>query len=197
VRIERNIHDGAQQRLVAIAVQLQLAQQLTQQGTPLSPDDLGALHAETRDAVDELRELARGVYPSVLTERGLVEALRSIGERSAIPVTVIADPVVELPREDAAGLYFVCLEALQNAAKHAPDASARLEVQRIEDEVVTTITDDGAGFDPDAVSNSRGMLNMADRAGALGGALSIDSAPGEGTRVTVRLPAVTTANVSA
>ncbi len=194
VRIERDIHDGAQQRLVTLAVQLQLAQQLTQQGTPLSADELGALHQETREAIDELRELARGIYPPVLTERGLVEALRSAGARAAIPVTVDADPTIELPRNDAAGVYFICLEALQNAAKHADGASARVELRsHTDDGIVIEIVDDGPGFWPDEASGSRGLLNMADRAGGLGGELSIESAPGQGTRVTVRLPVATAA----
>jgi signal transduction histidine kinase len=196
VRIERDIHDGAQQRLVALAVQLQLAQQLTQQGTPLSADDLGRLHTEARDAIDELRELARGIYPPVLTERGLAEALRSVGERAAISVTVDVDATIEMARNDAAGVYFICLEALQNAAKHAPGASARLELCRSGDgEVTVVIADDGPGFEADDATQSRGLLNMTDRAGALGGELSIESTPGRGTRVTVRLPVAAAANV--
>jgi signal transduction histidine kinase len=196
VRIERDIHDGAQQRLVALAVQLQLAQQAMQHGTPLTADELGALHQETREAIDELRELARGIYPPVLTERGLAQALRSVGERAAIPVSVDVDPTIELSRNDAAGVYFICLEALQNAAKHAPAASAQLELRRADDhEVVITISDDGPGFAPGDAAGARGLLNMADRAGALGGELSIDSAPGRGTRVAVRLQDSRAANV--
>lgn len=197
VRIERDLHDGAQQRLVALAVQLQLAQQLTGQGTPLSADELGALHAETREAIDELRELARGIYPPVLTERGLVEALRVVGERAAVAVVVDADDRIDLTGNDAAGVYFICLEALQNVAKHAPDASARVELRCVDDDIVITISDDGPGFVVDEAANSRGLLNMADRAGALGGDLSVDAAPGRGTRLAVRLGVARAANVDA
>jgi signal transduction histidine kinase len=189
VRLERNIHDGAQQRLVALAVQLQLAEQLTRHGTPASAEQLGQLHRESRDAIDELRELARGVYPSILTERGLADALRSVAERSPVAVDVDYDASVEFERNDAAAVYFICLEALQNAAKHAPESSARLSVTRSPDGgSVIRVCDDGPGFDASA-SNSRGLLNMADRAAALGGELSIESGVGCGTRIMVVLPA--------
>lgn len=195
VRIERDIHDGAQQRLVALSVQLQLAEQLTRQGTPLSADQLAALHGESREAIAELRELARGIYPPVLIERGLQEALRSVAERAAIPVTVDADPTIELGRNDAAAVYFICLEALQNAAKHAPNSSATVIMKRTDGgECLVEIVDDGPGFEP-GIAASRGLLNMADRAGALGGEFTVDSAPGTGTRVTVLLPAPMPANV--
>jgi signal transduction histidine kinase len=195
VRLERNIHDGAQQRLVALAVQLQLAEQLTRQGTPAAAEQLRQLHRESRDAIDELRELARGVYPSILTERGLADALRSAADRSPVAVDVDYDVSVELDRNDAAAVYFICLEALQNVAKHAPDSSARVSIARSPDgSNVIRVCDDGPGFDA-STANSRGLLNMADRAGALGGELSIESDIGCGTRITVVLPAPRDATV--
>jgi signal transduction histidine kinase len=195
-RIERDIHDGAQQRLVALAVQLQLAEQLTRSGTPMTADQLAALCDESREALSELRELARGIYPPVLTERGLPEALRAIAERAPVPVTVELDPSITLDRNDAAALYFICLEALQNAAKHAPDATVSVVLQ-LDDvgDCVMEVVDDGPGFDADTAPTSRGLLNMADRAGALGAHLSVDSTPGTGTRVSVRLPMAQPANV--
>ena len=198
VRIERDIHDGAQQRLVALAVQLQLASQLARNGTPVTPEQLDAMHVDSREALEELRALARGIYPSVLTERGLEDALRSAAARPTVPVTVHIDEGIDLPRNDAAAVYFICLEAMQNAAKHAPDSSARLSVRRSDDGgYVVAVVDDGPGFDTSSTLHSRGLLNMADRAGALGGELTVESEPGTGTCVTVRLPPSTAANVVA
>lgn len=185
-RIERNIHDGAQQRLVALGVRLRLAGQLARQGRPTDADELDALHAEAQDAIDELRELARGIYPSILAERGLADALRSLGRSAAQRVTVDAPDDLHVPDPaDAAALYFVCAEALQNAAKHAPDASVALVVDQRADALTITITDDGPGFDPGAVENSRGMLNMSDRAAAMGGTFEVTSEAGRGCRVEV------------
>lgn len=198
VRLERNIHDGAQQRLVALAVQLQLAGQLTEQGTPLTADQLRTLHAEAREAIDELRELARGIYPSILAERGLEDALRSAAARAPHPVEVAYDPAIELAPDDAAAVYFICLEALQNVAKHAgSDTSAIVSLVVDGDELVVEIVDDGSGFDTVRTGPTRGLLNMADRAGALGGDLVVDSAPDAGTRVTMVFPHRIAANVDA
>lgn len=200
IRVERNIHDGAQQRLVAIAVQLQLAAQAAKQGTGPTGRQLEQLHHESREAIDELRELARGIYPSVLSERGLPDALRSAAHRSPVTVTVDVDDDLELSRDDAAAVYFICLEALQNVAKHAPDASVQLSCRRVDHPdgpgVVVEVVDDGPGFDTSGATQSRGLLNMADRAGALGGTLSIESTAGRGTRVAVRVPESVRANVS-
>lgn len=196
VRIERNIHDGAQQRLVALAVQLQLASQLARDGNPIAPEQLDAMQGESREALEELRELARGIYPSVLTERGLEDALRSIARRSPNRVEIAYDCLAELSREDAAAIYFICLEALQNVAKHAgAQATARVTVDGRVDELTVSIVDDGLGCDPTTIGTSRGVLNMADRAGALGGELTVESARGEGTRITMVLPHRSAANV--
>ncbi len=198
IRIERDIHDGAQQRLVALAVQLQLAAQLGRNGTPIDPDQLDAMHAESREAIDELRELARGIYPSVLTERGLHDALRSVARRSPNAVEITYDPAVELSADDAAAVYFICLEALQNIAKHAgPDTSAQVSLRVCDGELIVTVVDDGPGFDPTASARSRGLLNMADRASALGGELLVDSSPGGGTRISMVLPDWSAASVDA
>lgn len=198
VRLERNIHDGAQQRLVALAVQLQLAGQFTEQGTPMTSQQLGALHADVRDAIDELRELARGIYPSVLAERGLYEALRSVADRTPNPVEVDYDSTIALAPDDAAAVYFVCLEALQNVTKHGgPDTPASVSLAVRDGELVVAISDDGPGFDTAEALSSRGLLNMADRAGALGGDLTVGSAPGAGTQVTMVLPHLAADNVGA
>lgn len=200
IRVERNIHDGAQQRLVALAVQLQLAAQAAQQGNGPTGQQLEQLHHESREAIDELRELARGIYPSVLSERGLPAALRSAAHRSPVPVTVDVDDDLGLSRDDAAAVYFICLEALQNAAKHASDALVQLSCRRVDHPdgpgVAVEVVDDGPGFDTSRATQSRGLLNMADRAGALGGTLSIESTAGRGTRVAVLVPESVRANVS-
>jgi signal transduction histidine kinase len=196
VRIERNIHDGAQQGLVALAVQLRLASQLARSGTPVTADQLDAMHAESREALEELRELARGIYPSVLTERGLEDALRAIGHRSPNHVEIAYDCAEELSSEEAAAIYFVCLEALQNVAKHAGTrATARVALDPLDDVLIVSIIDDGIGCDPATIGSSRGVLNMVDRARALGGELTVDSAPGTGTRVRMVLPHRSAANV--
>lgn len=198
VRLERDIHDGAQQRLVALAVQLQLAEQLSEQGTPFTADQLRALHAEAREAIDDLRELARGIYPSVLAERGLEDALKSIAGRAPHPVEVAYDPAIDLAPDDAAAVYFVCLEALQNVAKHAgSDTSARVSLAVDGEVLLVEVADDGPGFDAARTGPTRGLLNMADRAGALGGDLVVDSVPGAGTRVSMVLPHRSAANVDA
>ncbi len=189
VRLERNIHDGAQQRLVALAVQLQLASQFARNGTPITPEQLDAMHTESREAIAELRELARGIYPSVLTERGLEDALRSVARRSPNPVEVVYDDQVDLPTDDAAAIYFICLEALQNIAKHAgPDASARLTLEARDGDLHVSIVDDGLGCNPAEIGRSRGVVNMIDRASALGADLTFESEPGRGTSVCMVLP---------
>ncbi|MBK5224267.1 MAG: hypothetical protein JJE52_15615 [Acidimicrobiia bacterium] len=176
VRIERDIHDGAQQRLVALAVQLQLAAQLGRSGTPIDPEQLDAM----------------------LTERGLNDALRSVARRSPNRVEVTYDSAVDLAPDDAAAVYFICLEALQNIAKHAgPDTTANVSVGVCEGKLVVSVVDDSPGFDRTTIGRSRGMLNMADRASALGEELTVESSPGGGTRVCMELPDWTAAEVDA
>lgn len=188
-RIERDIHDGAQQRLVALAVRLRLAGQLVDQGRAMTGDELRELDDEVRRALDELRELARGVYPAVLTERGVVEAIRHLARTTPNPVEVIGSLDHDLDPGSASTLYFITAEALQNASKHAgADAPVRVELASDGPMVRLVVADEGTGFDVDATPRSRGLLNMADRAGAAGGELTITSEPGGGTRVDVAIP---------
>lgn len=191
VRIERNIHDGAQQQLVAIAVQLNLAADLAEDGTIPSVETLRRLHGYTLDAVEELRELAQGVYPAQLAEHGLVDALRGVARRSDA-LTVEATGTPELEDADEVALYFVCLEAIQNATKHAgPDARIAVTIDADAAGVRAVVSDDGLGFDADGSLGSRGLTNMADRIEALGGHLTVESSPGSGTTVEAWLPAAT------
>jgi signal transduction histidine kinase len=188
-QIERNLHDGAQQHLVALAVKLGLARQLLD----ADPTTLGAMLEELRgdaqETLTQLRELAHGIYPPLLMDRGLGEALRAAANRAVLSTDVVAD-VGRYPPEAEAAVYFCCLEALQNAGKHAGEgARVTITVQECDDELCFEVADDGAGFDAtgDAI-RGHGFVNMADRVGAIGGTLTIDSAAGAGTQVRGRLP---------
>ncbi len=191
-RIERNIHDGAQQRLVSMAVQLKLAAQLAERGTPTSTETLELLHGEATVALTELRELAQGIYPSLLAERGLVEAVGSLCRRSTIPARAAGSVSVELADQVQAALYFFCAEAIQNANKHAgPDAELTVDIAESDGTVIVEVADTGTGFDVDRVSRSRGLLNMADRVEALDGVFEIESAAGNGTTLRATVPVET------
>ncbi len=183
-QIERDLHDGAQQHLVALAVKLGLAKQLLES----PPSVLGPLFDELRgDAqatLTQLRELAHGIYPPLLMDRGLPEALRAAANRSVLPVDVDA-AVGRFPAEVEAAVYFCCLEAMQNAGKHAgAGARVKITVTGGDRELCFEVEDDGAGFDASgAQRKGHGFVNMADRLGAIGGSLTVDSAPEQGTRI--------------
>ncbi len=189
VSLERNLHDGAQQRLLSLAIQLRLAADLADEGTPPSSESLYAMHHAVTEAVEELRDLAQGVYPARLTELGLARALHAVARRSPLRIEIDDTTVGSIDEGTEVALYFVCLEAIQNASKHGgPDTAIRISLDTADDDLVVSIVDDGPGFDTEHHATSRGLLNMADRVGALGGELSIDSTPGSGTAVTARLP---------
>jgi signal transduction histidine kinase len=188
-RIERNLHDGAQQRLVALAVKLGLARRLVDANPEQTRRMLDELREELKDAVDELRNLAHGIYPPLLMDQGLAAALGSAAQRTTIPTRVEARSLGRYPSEVEAAAYFCCLEALQNAMKHA--GSAATVVVRVWEEAGAlrfTVTDDGSGFDPAAKATGTGFLNMRDRLGAIGGSLRVESSPGAGTSVLGILP---------
>ena len=147
-----------------------------------------ALAAEVRDdlarALAELRDLAHGIYPAVLESDGLAAALEAAAERASMAVTVESDGVGRYPQELEAAIYFCCMEALQNAAKHAGEgAKATVRLNQVDGRVHFEVADDGRGYDSGSIRPSSGLQNMADRIGALGGELSIESAPGSGTTV--------------
>jgi signal transduction histidine kinase len=188
-RIERDLHDGAQQHLVALAVNLRLARELAESDPRRSRAVLEELSGDVRTAIDEFRDLAHGVYPPLLVAQGLGEGLRSAAARSPLPAKVEARGVGRYPPEVEATLYFCCLEALQNAGKHAGSAArASVRVWEEQDRLLFEVADDGVGFDTDAHPPGAGLTNMSDRLGALGGRLSITSAPGAGTRVAGAVP---------
>ena len=177
-RIERDIHDGAQQHLVALAVHVRLAQDA------LGADPaLDALGAGIRDAIQELRDLAQGVYPPLLADVGLGGALRAAASRAASDVVLHLGDVGRYPPDVESAVYFATLEALQNAAKHAPDAVVHLTVSGDERSVRVEIADEGPGFDIATVVRGSGLANIADRIGAVGGRATWESASGRGTRV--------------
>lgn len=187
-RIERNIHDGAQQQLVALAVQLRLAGQLAAKEAPPVADLLARITTQAQDALEDLRDLARGIYPPLLADRGLAAALEAQARRAALPVTVDPDGIGRYPQEVEAAAYFCVLEALQNVAKYAEASGAQVELQTERGVLFFSVQDDGRGFDASTTPTGAGLQNMADRLAALGGALEVHSAPGEGTTVSGHLP---------
>jgi signal transduction histidine kinase len=187
-RLERNIHDGAQQQLVAMAVKLRLANQLTAKDPERARELLDDLGTELTQAMNDLRDLARGIYPPLLSDRGLVAALDAQARKAPFSVTIEAGSVPRYSQDIEAAVYFCCLEALQNASKYAAATSVRIDLECTEDRLTFRVTDDGRGFDPASSPQGSGLLNMADRVEALGGDFEIESAPGHGTTVTGRIP---------
>jgi signal transduction histidine kinase len=186
--LERNIHDGAQQQLVALMVKLRLAERMAEREPERTPAFLRGLQADAEDALENLRELARGVYPPLLADKGLPAALSAHARKSHVPVSVESDGVVRYPPEAEAAVYFCCLEAMQNAAKYATASHLRVVLSIEAGFLVFRVADDGSGFDTSVTPYGSGLQNMADRVSALGGTVAIESAPGCGTTVTGRLP---------
>ena len=186
-KIERDLHDGAQQRLVALALELRIAQR--QLGKDLDPE-LERVFASAVDelqvAVDELRELARGVHPAVLTEEGLDGALESLATRTPLPVELVSTLDDRLPPEIEAAAYFVACEAIANAVKHAQATSVRITAERRNGKLVIEVEDDGIGGAKE--NGGSGLRGLVDRVEAHGGTLRVESEPGRGTRVIGELP---------
>jgi signal transduction histidine kinase len=187
-RLERNIHDGAQQQLVALAVKLRLARTLAGKHPQKSDELLGQLQAEAQEALENLRDLARGIYPPLLADRGLAAALEAQSRKVPFPVEVQRDGVGRFPAEAEATAYFCVLEALQNASKYANATGAVISLREENGGLVFSVSDDGQGFDLLAAPRGAGLQNMADRLEALGGSIQIVSSPGSGTTITGRIP---------
>jgi signal transduction histidine kinase len=187
-KIERNLHDGAQQHLVALAVNLRLTKDILADDPAAAVEMLDALGDAVKDTIQELRDLAHGIYPPLLMDAGLAEALRAAANRSPLAVSVAADGIGRYPSELEAAVYFCCLEALQNAAKHAPEANVAIDLREEDGVVRFDVTDDGPGFDVAAATAGHGYVNMSDRLGAIGGTVEWRSAPGEGARITGTIP---------
>jgi signal transduction histidine kinase len=182
-RIERDLHDGAQQHLVALAVNLQLARQLADTDSAAVKALLEEMSADVREALDGVRELAEGIYPPLLLDRGLTDALKGAARRIAIPVRVEAAALDRHPPDVESAVYFCCLEALENAARHSGATRATVRVWRENDALRFEVEDDGAGFDQTARHPDGGLTAISDRVGALAGHLIIWSEAGAGSRV--------------
>lgn len=184
-RLERDLHDGAQQHLVALTVNLRLAQTLSSR-SPVRAAALLGLQADAATvAIETLSSLSRGIYPRLLSEQGLEPALRSVVATSAIPVTIIADGLARLPAAVEAALYFCCMEAVQNAAKHSDASTLVVRLSNHLGKSQLVVTDDGEGFDTaSGQSTGAGLANMRDRLDAVGGTVSVTSLAGIGTTVT-------------
>jgi signal transduction histidine kinase len=188
-RIERNLHDGAQQNLVALAVKVGLINRLLDTDPGVARDLLEELPADIQTALTVLRELAHGIYPPLLRERGLPEALSATAGRASLPTIVDADGLGRFEPDVEAAVYFCCVEALQNSCKYAGhDAKVSLTVSQADGDLTFEVLDDGVGFDSSGVVEGSGFVNMRDRLGAFGGVISITSAPGAGTSVRGSLP---------
>ncbi len=189
-RLERDIHDGAQQHLVALAVNLRLAHTLAQR----SPDRADRLIAEQREAatatIETIISLSRGIYPRLLVDEGLTAALRTAIARSPLPVELVAADLGRYPAGVEAAAYFCALEALQNSAKHSTAKAIRLDLRGGPGVLEVIVQDDGSGFDPGATRVGAGLANMRDRVESAGGTLTIETAPSRGTLVAARLPGV-------
>ncbi|MDP8956371.1 MAG: GAF domain-containing sensor histidine kinase [Actinomycetota bacterium] len=187
-RIERNIHDGAQQQLVALNVKLGLAKTLAARDAQKTDQMLAQLQSETQEALENLRDLARGIYPPLLRDKGLVAALDAQARKVSVPVEITADGVERYPQEIEAGVYFVLLEALQNVTKYAGASKVTVRLSADGEQLAFEVEDDGAGFDPGRAKRGSGLTNMSDRIEALGGRLEVRSTPGSGTSVRGRVP---------
>jgi signal transduction histidine kinase len=187
--IERNLHDGAQQHLVAMAVKVGLMAQLADDDPATVAPMLGELKDDVQATVVELRELAHGIYPPLLRDHGLDKALRNAANRATMPTTVTVDTDRRFDAPVEAAVYFCSLEAIQNAAKHAGDgATVEVLVGVDADRLRFEVRDDGKGFDAAAIESGNGFVNMRDRVGALGGTVVVDSAPDRGTVIIGEIP---------
>ena len=185
-RLERNLHDGAQQRLVSLSLSLRLAQAKVKTDPEQAEKQLQAASDELGHALEELRELARGIHPAVLTDRGLEPALQALVMRAPVPVTLAEAPEERLPEQVEAAAYYVVAEALTNVAKYAEASAATVRVSRVNGAAVVEVADDGiGGADP---GNGSGLRGLADRVEALDGRLEVQSTRGEGTVVRAEIP---------
>ncbi len=187
--LERNLHDGAQQQLVALAVKQRLAEGLVERDPERTKAMLAEIQADTQGALETLRDLARGVYPPLLADQGLGAALAAQARKAAVPVEVEAGGTGRYPQDIEATVYFCCLEALQNVAKYAEASRVTVRLSAGDGGLVFTVEDDGVGFDPASAGRGSGLQGMADRLDAIGGALEVRSTPGAGASIVGRVPA--------
>ena len=197
-RIERNIHDGAQQQLVSLAIKLSLAESMVGSDCEGEREILGELHVEAVGAVEDLRDLARGIYPPLLVADGLAAALKPQLARSPMPVELDSGGIGRYPGEIEAAAYFCVLEALQNVAKYSRATSASVRLSEApRGELMFEVADDGIGFNPAARAYGSGLQGIEDRLGTHGGRLAVVSAPGAGTVIRGWLPVAAAAEAAA
>jgi len=186
-KIERNLHDGAQQQLVALSVQLGLLERIAD-----DPERVRGMTTQLRDALgdalDDLRDLARGIYPPLLADKGLAAAIEAHARKGPVPTRVEADGVGRLPQDVEAAIYFCSLEALQNVAKYADASSATVRLRAVDGAIEFEVADDGRGFDAATAARGSGLQGMIDRIDAIGGSLTVESRPGNGTIVRGTVP---------
>jgi signal transduction histidine kinase len=187
-KLERDIHDGAQQQLVALTVKVGLTEQLLARDPEKARAILAELKTDATDALGTLRDLARGIYPPLLADKGLLTALESQAQRAPVATTVEAEDIGRFSPEIEAAVYFCALEALQNVAKYANAQGAFIRLAAPNGHLTFQVRDDGVGFDPDSAGRGTGLQGMADRVAALGGSLEIRSVIGDGTTVFGRIP---------
>ena len=188
-RIERDLHDGAQQHLVAISVNLRTARDLADTEPDRAAELLGRLGEDIEAAMRQLRDLAHGIYPPLLQQRGLGDALRVASDRTPLTVSVDAGGVGRHSQDVEAAVYFCCVEAMQNVAKHVGEGTkVSIRLEQADGRIEFEVSDDGPGFDRAAVNGGAGLAGMSDRVAALGGRLDVDSGDGRGTRVRGTIP---------
>jgi signal transduction histidine kinase len=190
-RVERDLHDGAQHGLIALRVKLRLLEEANEADVETRAQLVHELEADAEGALEDLRSLVRGIYPPLLVDRGLRDALAWATRSAPIETTLDVEGLRRYAPEVEAAVYFCCLEALQNAAKHAgATARATLRVREIDADLVFDVSDDGSGFRPADAARSGGLANMRDRTGAAGGMLDVTSERGAGTRVHGVVPTI-------
>jgi signal transduction histidine kinase len=193
-RIERDLHDGAQQRLVALALTLRMAEKRASEGDPKAGELVRQAADEAGLALSDLRNLARGIHPAILTNRGLTAALEDLASRGTLPVDIVATPSERLPDQVEAAAYFVVSECLANVSKHSGASSAQVSVTAADGRVTVSVSDDGVGGAK--VADGTGLQGLTDRVGAVNGTLTVQSPPGEGTRVVAAIPIAVPAQVT-
>jgi signal transduction histidine kinase len=185
-KIERDLHDGAQQRLVALALSLRLARSRVADDPAAAGELLDGASQNLDEAIRELRELARGIHPAVLSDRGLGSALEALAQRMPLPIEIAGVPAERLPAPVEAAAYFVVAEALTNVARYADASHASVDVHCSDRTLIVTVSDDGiGGADP---ANGSGLNGLSDRIAALDGRLEVSSPPGRGTTVRAVIP---------
>ena len=187
-KLERNIHDGVQQQLVALTVQMRLAEQLAERDPQKTREMLAGLQGQTNAALDDLRDLARGIYPPLLADKGLGAALAAQARKAAVPTTVDARDLGRYPQDIEAAVYFTCLEALNNTAKYAEASRATITLAQRNGALEFSVSDDGRGFDQTQTTHGTGLQGIADRLDAIGGTMRVESALDAGTLLAGSIP---------